>query len=125
MGSHPLRNYSNFKREQEDFCFGGLIEKFQTHSRDEEFGGFDEHQIYKETLYLKCEHWRRHFRRRNGVSTNGDESVIRSLVVRELQYNTPYTTRFKNFISNVIRDDAKRRISSVEAAMNHDLFYNL
>ena len=73
-----------------------------------QFHGFSEDKLYRRTLFLKCDHWRHHFGRRRGRSRNGDESVIRSLVIKQLQLNTPFTTRF-----------------TVDAALNHDLFYNV
>eukprot|EP01084_Bolivina_argentea_P266816 452724_1 len=128
FGQHILRRHNNFKKKQEDFCYKMLIDNYKQHEREEndQFYGFTEYDIYAQTLRLKCEYWRKHFKRRNGVSDyNGDESSIRSIVIKSLQYKTPYTTRFKNFISNIIRDNPKKRISTVDAAIGHDLFYNI
>ena len=133
FGQHVLREHNNFKKAQEEFCSVALVERwyeeneyFENEFSDEEFFGFSESEVYKHTLDLKCQHWRKHFLRSNGVSQyNGDESSIRSIVIKELQLKTPYTTRFKNFISNLIRDDKERRISSAQNAINHDLFYNV
>merc|ERR1712173_97942 len=109
---HVLREYNQFKRQQMDFCSVALVERwfeereyFEKDFEEEEYFGFSEGEVYRHTLDLKCQHWRQHFLRKNGVSGyNGDESFIRSIVIKELQYKTPYTTRFKNFISNLIRD---------------------
>mmetsp|Transcript_54660 Transcript_54660/g.90638 ORF Transcript_54660/g.90638 Transcript_54660/m.90638 type:complete len:163 (-) Transcript_54660:59-547(-) len=133
---HILRNHNDFKRKQDDYCYSRLIEhseqqqqqqqqqQLQQSDRDE--SGLSEHDIYMRTLQLKCEFWRNFFGREQGVSTyNGDESSIRHIVIKELHANTPYTTRFKNFISNLIRDNPKIRIATVDDALNHDLFYNL
>jgi len=131
VGRHSLRCYDEFRSAQQSFCYEKLIAEWEREQRffereaQTEFQGFSEDALYRRTLFLKCDHWRSHFGRQRGRSRNGDESVIRSVVIKELQYNTPFTTRFKNFISNCIRDDPQRRIRSVDEALKHDLFYNV
>ena len=127
IGKHCLRNYNNFKSKQEIFCYSQLITNYNQYQQDsQQFNGFTDYDIYAQTLRLKCNYWRQHFSRNNGISRyNGDESIIRSIVIKELQYKTSYTTRFKNFISNLIRDNPQKRISNVDNAINHDLFYNV
>lgn len=130
IGHHMLRHHDNFKKKQEIYCYQQLIQAYRDEeeyffNENETFHGFTEYDVYAKTLRLKCSYWTIHFQRNNGISLSGDESQIRSIIINELQTKTSFTTRFKNFISNLIRDNPKKRILNVDQAINHDLFYNV
>eukprot|EP01083_Nonionella_stella_P161428 528774_1 len=53
---------------------------------------------------------------------NGDKALIRSVILTELQYDTVYSMRFKQFISDLLWKNNHRKIISVDSVITHAFF---